>query len=94
MRCSINTAETPQLVFEVTDTGMGIPEEQLATIWEPFRQGDSSVTRKFGGTGLGLAIVRKLAELMQGNATVHSVAGRSTTFTIQVPLRVPVRPPR
>lgn len=80
-----------RLMFEVVDTGIGIPPEQFATIWEPFRQGNSSSTREYGGTGLGLAIVRKLAELMEGTATVESTLGAGSTFTIDLPLLLPQR---
>lgn len=80
-----------RLTFEVVDTGIGIPPEQFATIWEPFRQGNSSSTREYGGTGLGLAIVRKLAELMEGTATVESALGAGSTFTIDLPLLTPQR---
>ncbi|HEY0739440.1 MAG TPA: GAF domain-containing protein [Herpetosiphonaceae bacterium] len=87
------TSETnrQRLMFEVVDTGIGIPPEQFATIWEPFRQGNSSSTREYGGTGLGLAIVRKLAELMEGTATVESTLGQGSTFRIDLPLLTPQR---
>jgi signal transduction histidine kinase len=80
-----------QLIFEVADTGIGIPEDQFAAIWEPFRQGNSSSTREYGGTGLGLAIVRKLAELMDGSTVVESTLGVGSTFTIAIPLHTPQR---
>ncbi|HEY0604418.1 MAG TPA: GAF domain-containing protein [Herpetosiphonaceae bacterium] len=84
-------ANRQRLMFEVVDTGIGIPPEQFATIWEPFRQGNSSSTREYGGTGLGLAIVRKLAELMEGTATVESTLGQGSTFRIDLPLLTPQR---
>lgn len=69
--------------FEVIDTGVGIPEDHLATIFEPFRQVDSSSTRKTGGTGLGLAITRRLVELHGGRIEVASEKGRTVfKFTI------------
>lgn len=90
LRCLVDLAHaTPQLIFEISDTGTGIPADLLPHIWEPFRQGDSSTTREFGGTGLGLAIVSKLAELMQGTAAVCSTIDVGSTFTITLPLLTP-----
>ncbi len=68
------------LRFEVEDSGVGIAPEQLAKLFEPFRQADESVTRKYGGTGLGLAISRNIARLMQGDAGATSVPGKGSVF--------------
>lgn len=76
----------PELVVEVTDTGLGIPEEALATIFEPFRRVDESSTRRAGGTGLGLAISQRLAALMGGALEVESEVDRGSTFTFRLPL--------
>jgi PAS domain S-box-containing protein len=76
-------AEPPKLVVEISDTGIGIPAHQLETIFDPFTQADSSITRQFGGTGLGLAISRRLAEQLGGGITVESEVGRGTTFICQ-----------
>jgi two-component system, sensor histidine kinase and response regulator len=72
--------ETICLRFTVTDTGMGIAPEKLGMIFDPFRQVDSTSTRKFGGTGLGLSISRHLVELMGGQIRVESRPGRGSSF--------------
>jgi len=75
--------------FIVSDTGIGIPSHLLETIFEEFRQVDSSSQRKQGGTGLGLSIVRKLTLMMGGNVRVSSELGKGSTFTVILPLREP-----
>jgi CheY-like chemotaxis protein len=72
------------LTFVVTDTGIGIDADKLKTIFDPFVQADSSVTRRFGGTGLGLAISRNIAEALGGNLTVTSQAGVGSKFAATI----------
>jgi signal transduction histidine kinase len=76
------------LLFAVSDTGIGIPAEQVGHIFEEFRQADVTVSREFGGTGLGLSITRKLVELHGGRIWVESVEGKGSTFFFRVPVRV------
>ena len=68
------------LNFSVSDSGIGIPQDKLAHVFEAFTQADTSTTRRYGGTGLGLAIARRLVELMHGRLSVKSDEGRGSTF--------------
>jgi osomolarity two-component system, sensor histidine kinase SLN1 len=73
--------------FAVTDTGPGIPEEQMSRIFEPFVQGDLGLSKKYAGTGLGLSICAQLAHLMGGGITLQSAVDVGSTFSVQLPLR-------
>lgn len=75
------------LKFEVADTGPGIPDDKLESVFEGFKQADNSVTRKFGGTGLGLSISRSLARLMGGELHLESELGRGTVAKLVLPFK-------
>jgi signal transduction histidine kinase len=74
-------------IFNIEDTGVGIPEEVQQSLFKKFSQGDTSTSRKFGGTGLGLAISKNLIEIMGGTITFSSKVGQGTIFTARIPLK-------
>jgi signal transduction histidine kinase len=77
-----------ELEFRVSDTGIGIPKEELENVFAEFRQVDTTVTREFGGTGLGLSITKKFVEMHGGRVWVESETGKGSSFFFAVPLRV------
>lgn len=79
---------SPRLLIAVKDTGIGIPADKVTSIFEAFRQTDSSITRRFGGTGLGLSISAQLATLMHGRIWVESELNQGSTFFVELPLTV------
>jgi PAS domain S-box-containing protein len=85
---------TGMLVIEVRDTGIGIPESMLATIFEPFTQVEDAASRRHGGAGLGLSIVRRIMALMGGEVSMTSVEGQGTTLTLRVPAATAEGAPR
>lgn len=78
----------PCIQFDIEDTGIGIPQKKLTSIFDSFTQADSTMTRKYGGTGLGLSITRDLASLLGGWVSVASEEGRGSVFTLGIPLGV------
>lgn len=85
VRISIFRKEEGRIRFEVEDSGIGIPEDQLTAIFEEFRQVDSSLTRKFSGSGLGLSISRSFAKMLRGKLTVKSRLNSGSTFILDIP---------
>jgi PAS domain S-box-containing protein len=85
--------ENRSLDIEVIDSGIGMTEEELARVFKPFVQADSSTTRRFGGTGLGLAISKQLAEMLGGDIHVRSEPGKGSRFLLTLPFGTAQEPP-
>jgi len=83
----VDTSYTGKEIWiKVTDTGMGIPEDEIPHIFETFRQVDGSSSRRWGGLGIGLALAKHIVELHKGRLWVESEYGRGSTFTVALPL--------
>ncbi|GLR27015.1 hypothetical protein GCM10007875_21060 [Limnobacter litoralis] len=82
------TSEVQRLAFRIEDTGICMAPETLDRVFQPFRQADPSITRRFGGTGLGLSIVKRLCEFMGGLVYVTSKAQVGSCFTIELPFKI------
>jgi PAS domain S-box-containing protein len=80
--------ETGWVVLSVSDTGIGMTEEQLGRLFEAFSQAEATTAKKYGGTGLGLAISRRFCRMMGGDVTVTSIPGEGSTFTMKIPSKV------
>ena len=89
------TAPDPLLRLQVVDSGIGLAEDQLGQLFQPFQQADASVSRRYGGSGLGLALCQQLARLLGGSIGAESTLGVGSVFTLDVPVQraaVPARP--
>jgi signal transduction histidine kinase len=85
----ISVEQTQEMLqYSVSDTGIGIPKEQIENVFGEFRQVDAAITREFGGTGLGLSITKKFVEMHGGRIWVESELGKGSTFSFEIPLRV------
>ena len=82
------TAQQITLFFSVRDTGIGISTEKQATIFQPFQQADTSISRRYGGTGLGLTISSQLVQMMGGKLSVESQLGQGSLFSFHIPLQI------
>ena len=87
VHCSKNVPDSKyiNLYLEVSDTGIGIPEKEIITVFEPFKQTHGQNASIYGGTGLGLSIVKRLVEMMNGSISLESQVGKGTKFTISLP---------
>jgi signal transduction histidine kinase len=85
---AILVSQNPLVIFSVTDSGIGMAEEQLGRLFEAFSQAEASTRNKYGGTGLGLAISHHFCRLMGGALTVESAYGRGSTFRVNLPVNV------
>ena len=94
LRVEVAQVRPLQLLFRISDNGIGMTPETVAQIFTPFSQGEMSTTRRFGGTGLGLTICHRLVTIMGGEIAVESRPDKGTTFTVTLPLTAPEEQPR
>ena len=87
-------ARAAEVVFQVEDTGIGIPESQQSILFEKFKQLESPFQRQYSGTGLGLAMTKRLVELHDGSIQVKSKVGKGSTFTVRLPVQRDPQLPR
>jgi signal transduction histidine kinase/CheY-like chemotaxis protein len=86
VKCVGQDIQNPEVQISVSDTGIGIPQEKIGSLFAKFSQADTSTTRRYGGTGLGLAISKQLAQLMGGSMQLESQVGRGSIFSLTIPL--------
>lgn len=86
VRMKLSCRPGKPLIIDISDTGIGMDEQQVSRVFESFEQADGSTTRRFGGTGLGLSIVRQLVKLMQGEISVSTKSGSGTKIRVTLPL--------
>jgi signal transduction histidine kinase len=82
---AVEQGKKPYIEIKVIDTGIGMDEQGLDRLFEPFTQADTSTTRKYGGTGLGLTITKGFVEMLHGELQVESKLGEGTVFTVLLP---------
>ena len=88
------TDKKATIYFEITDTGIGIPEDKLHSVFDSFSQGSIEVNRKYGGTGLGLTIVKKLTKILGGQIKLKSTVGKGSTFSFHLLFEISTQPSR
>jgi signal transduction histidine kinase/CheY-like chemotaxis protein len=84
--------EQASIYFEVKDSGIGIPQDKLETVFDSFSQGSVGINRKYGGTGLGLTIVKKLVRILGGEIKLESVVNKGSTFSFELPFKIGEKP--